>query len=213
MVSKKLGSHFSYDFMDVIRICPLQVQAFDLKDSSLIFSSVNAVQAFFTNHFKPNENFADRDFNKIYAIGAQTKKELRKHGFGTFKVVPNAKELSDFIVKNSSKETFIHFCGNLALDVLNHSLPLQNIAYQKIMVYKTQLIYPKVSGNYDAVCLFSPSGARSFAKHNPLDSYTIFSMGETTTKEIRKYTDQPIISSHKRTLDDLMNRIAEQQSR
>ena len=210
MISKKLGSHFSYDFLEVIRIRPLQVEAFELKDSSVIFSSVNAVQAFFANQFRINENFLDPDFNKIYAVGAQTKKELRKHGFGTFKVVPHAKALADFIVKNSSKETFIHFCGNLAIDVLNQSLPLQNIAYQKVPVYETQLTYPKVVGEYDAVCFFSPSGARSFAKYNPLDAYTIFSIGETTENEIKKYTKQPIITSRKRTLDDLMNHIAEQ---
>ena len=49
MISKKLGSHFSYDFVDVIKINPMTVQSFDLKNKSLIFTSVNAVQSFFQN--------------------------------------------------------------------------------------------------------------------------------------------------------------------
>ncbi|WP_304344271.1 uroporphyrinogen-III synthase [Chryseobacterium koreense] len=210
MISKKLGNHFSCDFMEVIRIKHQKVKPFDLRDYSLIFTSVNAVQAFFENGFKPNENFVDRDYNKIYAVGLQTKRELRKYGFGTFKVAKHAKELAEFIIKNNNKERFLHFCGNLALNVLNRALPLQNISYKKVPVYETELIYPEVSGDYDAVCFFSPSGVRSFAMHNSLDKYQIFSIGETTESEINKFTKNKVITSSESNLDDLLSLIAQQ---
>lgn len=208
MISKKLGSHFSYDFVEVIKIKPMVVEPFDLKNNSLVFSSVNAVNSFFQNGFKPNENFVSKNFNKIYTVGLATKKEVRKHGFGTFKVTKHAKELSEFIIDSSAKEKFLHFCGNLALDVLNKTLPLQNITYKKIPVYETQLLYPQVSGNYDAVCFFSPSGVRSFAKFNSLENIKIFSIGETTEKEIRKFTENPVITSKESNLDDLLTLIS-----
>lgn len=209
MISKKLGSHVSYDFVDVIKINPWTVQPFDLKDYSLIFTSVNAVQGFFANSFRPNENFIDRNYNKIYAVGLQTKRELRKHGYGTFKVAKHAKELSEFIIENSVKEKFLHFCGNLALNVLNKMLPLQNISYRKVTVYETELLYPKISGEYDAICFFSPSGVRSFVKNNPIEDYRIFSIGETTENEIRKYTQKEIFTSKESNLEDLLDVIAE----
>ena len=208
MISKKLGSHFSYDFVEVIKIKPMVVEPFDLKNNSLVFSSVNAVNSFFQNGFKPNENFVSKNFNKIYTVGLATKKEVRKHGFGTFKVTKHAKELSEFIIDSSAKEKFLHFCGNLALDVLNKTLPLQNITYKKIPVYETQLLYPQISGNYDAVCFFSPSGVRSFAKFNSLENIKIFSIGETTEKEIRKFTENPVITSKESNLDDLLTLIS-----
>lgn len=208
MISKKLGSHFSYDFVEVIKIVPMQVEPFDLKNKSLIFTSVNAVKSFFENGFRPDENFTSRNFNKIYTVGITTKKELRKYGFGTFKVTRHAKELSEFIIENSSKENFLHFCGNLALDVLNKTLPLQNISYRKIPVYETVLLYPKVTGTYDAVCFFSPSGVRSFAKFNSLDNIKIYSIGETTEKEIKKFTKNPIITSKESTMENLLRLIA-----
>jgi uroporphyrinogen-III synthase len=208
MISKKLGSHFSYDFVEVIKIVPMQVEPFDLKNKSLIFTSVNAVKSFFENGFRPDENFTSRNFNKIYTVGITTKKELRKYGFGTFKVTRHAKELSEFIIENSSKENFLHFCGNLALDVLNKTLPLQNISYRKIPVYETVLLYPKVTGTYDAVCFFSPSGVRSFAKFNSLNNIKIYSIGETTEKEIKKFTKNPIITSKESTMEDLLRLIA-----
>lgn len=208
MISKKLGSHFSYDFVEVIAITPMAVEPFNLKDHSLVFTSVNAVRSFFQNGFKPDENFTSKNYNKIYTVGITTKKELRKYGFGTFKVTRHAKELSEFIIDNSSKEKFLHFCGNLALDVLNKTLPLQNVAYRKIPVYETTLLYPQISGYYDAVCFFSPSGVRSFAKFNSFDQIKIFSIGETTEKELRKFTQNPVITSKESNLDDLLKLVS-----
>ena len=205
MISKKLGSHFSYDFIDVIKINPLIVEPFDLKNKSLIFTSVNAVHSFFANGFKPDEDFTSKKYNKIYTVGITTKRELRKYGYGTFKVTRHAKELSEFIIDSSSKEKFLHFCGNLALDVLNKTLPLQNISYKKVPVYETQLLYPQVSADYDAVCFFSPSGVRSFAKFNSLENLKIFSIGQTTEKELKKFTQNRIFTSKESNLEDLLN--------
>lgn len=74
IISEKIGDHFSYDFVEVIEIKPLSVPHFDLKDSSLIFTSVNAVESFFQNGFLPNEDFTSKNFNKIYCVGQKTKK-------------------------------------------------------------------------------------------------------------------------------------------
>lgn len=208
MISKKLGSHFSYDFLEVIKIFPLKVEPFELKNKSLIFTSVNAVENFFENKFLPNENFTEKNFNKIYAVGLKTKKALREKGFGTFKVTKNAKDLADFIIENSTKEKFLHFCGDLALNVLNKTLPLQNVSYQKVVVYETKLLYPTISTNYDAVCFFSPSGVRSFAKFNSLEESLLFSIGQTTENELKKLTKNKIITSKESNLDDLLQLIS-----
>ena len=207
-VSEKLGTEFLVDFVEVIQTEILKTKTFGLKNNSLIFTSVNGVKAFFENGFSANENFAEpKNYNKIYVVGSQTKKELRKHNFGTFKLCKNANELSQFIVENSANEKFLHFCGNIALDILDEKLPLQNISYKKIPVYKTKLLYPKINEKYQAIVFFSPSGVRSFAKFNGLDDLKIFSIGKTTTSELKKLTENKIITSHKNTLSDLLNLI------
>lgn len=209
-IDEKLGtvSGLSLGFVKVIGTEIITTKPFGLDNNSLIFTSVNGVKAFFSNGFLPNENFATpKTYNKIYVVGSQTKKELRKNGFGAYKLCKNAHELSEFITGNSANEKFLHFCGDLALDVLDDQLPLQNIRYKKIPVYKTQLLYPKIDEKYQAVVFFSPSGVRSFAKFNPLDDYKIFSIGNTTTSELKKLTDNKVITSHKNTLSDLLNLI------
>lgn len=207
-VSEKLGTDFSVDFVEVIKTEFIKTKSFGLKNNSLIFTSVNGVKAFFENGFSPNENFAEpKNYNKIYVVGSQTKKELGQHNFGTFKLCKNASELSQFIVENSVNEKFLHFCGNIAIDILDENLPLQNISYKKIPVYKTELLYPKIDEKYQAIVFFSPSGVRSFAKLNQLDDVKIFSIGKTTTSELEKLTDNKIITSSKNTLADLLNLI------
>ena len=211
-VAEKLGTDFLIDFVEVIKTNFIKTKTFGLKNYSLIFTSVNGVKAFFENGFDANENFAEKNYNKIYAVGSHTKKELRKHNFGTFKLCKNASELSQFITENSVNEKFLHFCGDLALDVLDEKLPLQNISYKKIPVYKTELLFPKINEKYQAVVFFSPSGVRSFAKFNGLDDLKIFSIGKTTTSELKKLTENKIITSHKNTLADLLNLISKETS-
>ena len=113
--------------------------------------------------------------------------------------------MADFIIDYSQKEKFLHFCGNLALDVLDKTLPLQNISYKKVTVYKTNLLYPKISEKYDAIVFFSPSGVRSFAKFNSLENLKLFSIGQTTEKELKKFTQNRIFTSKESNLEDLLN--------
>lgn len=206
-VSKILGAEFSTHFLEVIKINLLDLSPFSLGNKSLIFTSVNGVESFFKNGFKPHENFAERNYNKIYCVGKKTKAHLRKYGFGVFKTKKNAKELSEFIIDNCSKESFIHFCGDLAMDILHQKLPLQNIGYKKVVVYETKLLHPTIDNQYDAIAFFSPSGVRSFVKNNKLDFKQIYAIGETTGAEVSKYTTQKVFTAKDNDLSDLLKLI------
>ncbi|HEX7870596.1 MAG TPA: uroporphyrinogen-III synthase [Chryseobacterium sp.] len=203
-ISEKLGNDISVDCIEVIKTKSLSVKSFDLKNKSLIFTSLNGVKSFFENNFKPNEDFTAKHYNKIYRVGEKTKRELRKNGFGTFKVLKNAETLSKFIIENCVHEKFIHFCGNLAIDVLDNELPLQNIQYKKVTVYETEELNPIIHEKYHAIVFFSPSGVRSFAKNNSLENAILFSIGETTSKELKKHTQSEIFTSKENTLLNLL---------
>jgi uroporphyrinogen-III synthase len=205
IISNELGEDISVDFVEVIKTNSIKTHPFDLKNYSLIFTSVNGVISFFKNGFKPNEDFTAKNYNKIYCVGEKTKRELRKNGFGTFKVLKNAETLSKFITNHCQHEKFLHFCGNLAISVLDNELPLQNIKYEKITVYNTSEINPLITEKYHAAVFFSPSGVRSFAKQNSFQDMMLFSIGETTSNEIRKYTKSEIFTSKKNTLANLLS--------
>lgn len=207
VISRELGEDVPVDCVEVIRTNPVRISPFDLKDYSLIFTSAKGVSSFFMNRFTPNEDFTAKNYNKIYCVGEKTKKELRKNGFGTFKVLKNADALSKFIIMHCQHEKFLHFCGNIALDVLDHNLPLQNISYKKITVYNTEEINPLISEKYHAAVFFSPSGVRSFANRNSFENMKLVSIGETTAGELRKHTSQPVLVAEGNSLISVLKLI------
>lgn len=200
IISKELGDDVSAACVEVIKTVPVKIELFDLKNRSLIFTSANGVKSFFQNGFQPNEDFTAKDYNRIYCVGEKTKRELRKNGFGTFKVLKNADTLSKFIIKHCQHEKFLHFCGNIAINILDKELPLQNIQYKKVVVYHTEETHPLITEKYHAAVFFSPSGVRSFAKQNSFDDMMLFSIGETTSGELRKHTSKPVFTSEGNTL-------------
>lgn len=207
ILSKELDTAISADCVEVIKISNIKVEPFDLKNKSLIFTSAKGVISFFENGFRPNEDFTQKNYNKIYCVGVKTKRELQKNGFGTFKVLKNAETLSQFIIEKCPNEDFLHFCGNLALDVLDKKLPLQNIQYKKATLYRTEETNPVINEKYHALVFFSPSGVRSFAKYNSFENSILFSIGETTSKELRKHTIDHIHTSNDNTLTSVFELI------
>ena len=198
-VSSYLGANFICDFKDFITIKNIEIPPFFLQNQSLIFSSINGVRAFFENGFLPKA-----ELNKMYVVGKKTEESLEEFGFNSNKTFKNIHELSSFIIQENSEEGFLHFCGNLTLSVLENALAEHQVSYQKITGYHTQLLYPEISENYDAIVFFSPSGVRSFAKLNSLSGMTLFAIGQTTEKELGKYTQNRIFVSQENNLEDLL---------
>ena len=201
IISKTLDKGFKTKFLELINFELKTIAAFPLENKSLIFTSENGVESFFKNKFSPGIN------NKIYCVGSKTQLKVKSFGFSVFKTLKNAQDLRAFIAEKSNTEEFIHFCGNLSLDVLEQKLPLQNIKYQKTECYETNLLYPKTKEKFDALVFFSPSGVRSFAKHNSLENSTLFSIGETTSKELKTLTKNNIITSQEQNLNSLLKLI------
>ena len=162
-------------WQEFIKIEYQRVPLIDVFGKVLIFTSVNGVKAFFEGGFSI-------DGNRIFVVGSKTEKALMERGFCVERTFDYAFEMEQFIIYNAHRECFLHFCGNLSLDILCPSE-----CYQKVVVYQTSLLYPKVEQGYDALVFFSPSAVRSFAKYNSFDKIQCFAIGKTTEKELKKY--------------------------
>lgn len=199
----ELEKDFLVDIIDVIEIKTINFSAIDIDNKALIFTSINAVKSFFDNPLSKNLT----QTQKIFCVGLQSENFLKNKGFKVIKTEKNAEDLSQFIVLNFEEEQFVHFCGNLALETIGKILTEHNISYQKVTAYTTELLSPKVESDYDSVAFFSPSGVRSFVKNNSLEGKALFSIGDTTTKEINNWTDLIVMTSPDNTTDDLLKLI------
>ena len=69
-----------------------------------------------------------------------------------------------------------------------------------------------IEGEYQSAVFFSPSGVRSFVKNNSLEGLTLFSIGKTTEKELKNYTDKEIYTSKNASLDEVLTLIKDHSS-
>jgi len=201
LLISELEKDFLVNIIDVIEIKTIDFPTIDINKKALIFTSINAVKSFFDNSISNN---IDQN-QKIFCVGLQSESFLKNKGFNVIRTEKNAEDLSHFIISNFNKEDFVHFCGNLALETIGKMLSKHNISYQKTTTYTTELLSPNAAEvDYDAVAFFSPSGVRSFTKNNSLQGKILFSIGETTTQEINKWTHHRVITSPENTTEDLL---------
>lgn len=144
---------------------------------------------------------------KIFCIGYQTKNSAadtfsEKNIIG---IADNGEDLGEEIIKQSSIKKIIFFCGNQRRETLPEKLKKNGIELEEIVVYKT-IEKPKIiSKHYAGILFFSPSGVRSFFSVNKInETVQSFAIGATTAKEIKTYSQLPIIVSEHPDKEELV---------
>lgn len=192
---------FDFDLLeqDFIEIAN---KKFELKNinENLIFSSQNAVLSLLEN--------VECELLKsktVFCVGIKTKELLENNGFNVAVYMDYASELSEIITLIYNKESFTFFSGNLRKETLPQALKSAKIKFNEIEVYQTTLSPFKISKeeNFDGIMFFSPSGVESFLKDNTIKNEKLFCIGETTAKELEKYSKNIIIAENP-TIDNLI---------
>ncbi len=153
-----------------------------------IFTSQNAVETVMVRNI---------NINQCFCVGEKTKSLLEEFGCKVIKMTEYASELSEYLVRNHKDDTFHFFCGNIRSDEIPNKLRDNNIDFEEIEVYKTNLNPKKFERQFDAILFYSPSGVRSYFEEN--DSGRISSVavciGATTALEARGYIENVVISN------------------
>lgn len=166
-----------------------RIAALSQQNITAVFTSANAVNAV-------KKLLPGKPSWKIFCIGYRTKNSA-VDTFGEKNIIgiaDNGEELGEEIIKQSSVKKVIFFCGNQRREVLPEKLKKNGIELEEIVVYKTIEKSQIISKRYDGVLFFSPSGVRSFFSANKINEpVQIFAIGTTTAKEIKTYSQLPII--------------------
>jgi len=163
------------------------------KSITAVFTSVNGAEAV----IEVLEKNAIQSAWKIYCIGSATQSLIKKY-FKSATILGNGKnaaELSETIIENGVREV-IFFCGNQRRDELPEQLQKKNIEVKEMVVYETIEVPVKVEKSYNGILFFSPSAVKSFFSVNSIPADTVlFSIGDTTASEIKKYSHNKIVVS------------------
>ena len=135
---------------------------------------------------------------KIYCINPGTKKNI-ENAFENASIAgsaTDAAELSKIIIEDKPANPVVFFCGNQRRGLLPDKLKSNGIYMEELIVYKTIENPHLVSKNYDGILFFSPSAVRSFFANNKIQSETVlFSIGKTTSEEVKNYSNNATIIS------------------
>ncbi|KAF2080556.1 uroporphyrinogen-III synthase [Flavobacterium sharifuzzamanii] len=173
---------------------------FELKDlnESLIFTSQNAVHSVLSH---PNSEQLKK--KNVYCVGLKTKTLLSDNGFNVVAYTGYAADLAEIITLIYGNESYTFFSGNLRRDTLPDALKENGIKFNEIQVYETTLQPQKIKANPEAILFFSPSGVKSYLKHNAINKQICFCIGDTTAEALSKITKNIIIADQP-TIEDVI---------
>ncbi|KAF2509063.1 uroporphyrinogen-III synthase [Flavobacterium foetidum] len=179
---------------------------FELKDlnESLIFTSQNAVHSVLSN--PKSEELKKKN---AYCVGLKTKALLEENGFNVVAYTGYASDLAEIITLIYNSESFTFFSGNLRRDTLPEALKEAGIKFNEIQVYETTLQPQKIKANPEAILFFSPSGVKSYLKHNSINKQICFCIGETTAEALSKITKNIIVADQP-TIEDVIEDVIQE---
>ena len=147
---------------------------------------------------------------RIFCLSGKTKQAILNNRDIENNIVAeaaNATELAEEIIKHGAQEV-IFFCGNKRRDELPFKLKEAGVLVHEIVLYETVGIPTKIEEDFEAVLFFSPSAVQSFFAVNHLDKETVcFSIGVTTQKSLKTFTQNRISTSLAPTQEDLLNEV------
>ena len=163
-------------------------------NENLIFTSQNAVLSLIEN-LKSTETLESLKKKNVFCVGMKTKGLLEENGFNVIAYTGYAEDLAEIITLIYGKEKFTFFSGNLRRDTLPQALSKTGVVFNEIQVYDTILTPQKITGNFDGILFFSPSGIESYLKNNKISKETCFCIGTTTAEALEKATNNIIIAN------------------
>jgi uroporphyrinogen-III synthase len=167
-----------------------QVQSFAQQDTTVVFTSMNAVEAVI------NLLNDERPFWEIYCIGDTTGNLVSEY-FGSSAIAGtanNALALAAIMLLDGIKEA-VFFCGDQRREELPETLKTNNVTLHEVVVYRTINTPQAVEKNYDGILFFSPSAVENFFAANTVEDNTIlFAIGNTTGDTIKKFSNNRVIT-------------------
>lgn len=188
-----LNANISLVEADFISIEQKKV-AIETVNENLIFTSQNSVLSVIEN-LQGSETLDLLRKKNVFCVGMKTKGLLEENGFNVIAYTGYAADLAEIITLIYGKEKFTFFSGNLRRDTLPEALSNAEITFNEVEVYKTNLTPQKISGTFDGILFYSPSGIESYLKNNKIKNETCFCIGTTTADALENVTNNVVIAN------------------
>ena len=137
----------------------------------------------------------DLKIENCFCVGEKTASFLKENNFNIAEIADYGVNLAQIIVGEYPNENFVFFCGNERREELPAILKKNNVNFDEIEVYKTNLKPKQFEREFEGILFFSPSGVKSFVSKNKLNKSIAFCIGSTTASEAKKHTSNIVIAN------------------
>ncbi|WP_320815967.1 uroporphyrinogen-III synthase [Flavobacterium sp.] len=173
-------------------------------NQNLIFTSQNAVLSLLQN-----PNWETLKSKPVFCVGLKTKELLTEKGFDVIAFTGYAADLAEIISLIYAQATYTFFTGNLRRDILPNTLKENEIKFNEIEVYETNLISKKITSKIDGILFFSPSAVESYLTSNTIKDQMCFCIGESTSEALENKKIHNIIIAEKPSVENVINDVLE----
>jgi len=204
-LKKSLAENLDFEILPALRIEIYPQEKFTPKINpnthKFIVSSQNSVKAI--EDLKLEGAF--------YVVGKNTAGKLEESGFKVIHFENYASELAEYILKNEKPQNWNFFCGNHRRETLFEKLVPNGHSLNEIICYDSIPNPSEIDSNhFDGFAFFSPLAVKTYFSNNSVpENSVIFSIGNTTTEEIKKHTKNRIITAEIPLLEKVVKKINE----
>lgn len=172
---------------------------------NLIFTSQNAVLSVLNN---PEINKLKQ--KNVFCVGLKTKELLNENGFKVEAHSGYAEDLAEIISLVYADESFTFLSGNIRKDTLPEILTENNVNFNEITVYETNLLTHKIKDTVEAILFFSPSAVKSYLRNNKITNEKYFCIGLTTAQYLESILPETKIKNIKIANQSTIESVIEQ---
>lgn len=182
-----LALGFSLIEFPFIAIEPLSLSEIELKGSTVIFSSQNAVE----QAFRHKKLGAQIQIKKCVCVGSKTQLLLEQYNI---QVQSCAQTADDLVQYFNPEETYSFICGKRRLPKIEKALATLQRPCQIIEVYDTHLTPKTIQTTIDGLLFFSPSAVESYFSVPQNTTGPAFCLGPSTHTTYQKFGSHGILS-------------------
>ena len=184
----------------------IKIKNFELSNvnGNLIFTSQNAVESVLQN-----PKCSELQGKSVFCVGMKTKDFLEDNGSEVAVYTDYAADLAEIITLIYANESFTFFSGNLRRDILPNILTENQIAFNEIEVYETNITSHKIKSKPDGILFFSPSAVESYLKQNAIKNEICFCIGETTAEVLENKKIKNIVIAEQPTVENVIAEVIE----
>lgn len=204
-LKKSLAENLDFEISSALRIEIYPKEKFTPKINpnthKFIVSSQNSVKAI--EGLKLEGEF--------YVVGKNTAGKLKESGFKVIHFENYASELAEYILKNEKPQSWNFLCGNNRRETLFERLIPNGHLLNEIICYDSIPNSFQIDSNrFEGFAFFSPLAVKTYFSNNSVpENSVIFSIGNTTTEEIKKHTKNKIITAETPLLEKVVKKINE----